>query len=281
MVFRPLRLEDRAWITACRDVNEHPFTALSFASLYSWRVNYGFTVTGDRDFFVIHSEHDGAYYCPCGSAEKCRTFIDALEGPAKLLYLTDTQARALEGRGWSVRHRADLSEYILSTAAQALRAGHVSKSFRDKCHHFKNRFVYSTHAIGPEDLPFLRASLQEIRDDAREGAIDDFDVLSALIENYDTLALRGVLLESGQTDFAYILGYENTPDSFTVSIGKHSPGLPPETPVVMIHELALMLDGEYPLLNLEEDLGLEGLRRAKELQSPVAHLEVYEAVHAE
>lgn len=281
MVFRSLRLEDQAWITACRDVNEHPFTALSFASLYSWRVNYGFTVAGDRDFFVIHSEHDGGYYCPCGDPKKCRGFIDALEGPAKLLYLTQTQAQELEGRGWSVRHRADLSEYILSTAAQALRAGHVSKSFRDKCHHFKNRLAYSTHAIGAADLPFLRASLRELRDDPRENAIGDFHVLSALIENYDALALRGLLLESGQRDFAYILGYENTPDSFTVSIGKHSPGLPPETPVVMIHELALMLDGEYPLLNLEEDLGLEGLRRAKELQSPVAHLEVYEAVHAE
>ena len=281
MVFRSLRLEDQAWITACRDVNEHPFTALSFASLYSWRVNYGFTVAGDRDFFVIHSEHDGGYYCPCGDPKKCRGFIDALEGPAKLLYLTQTQAQELEGRGWSVRHREDLSEYILSTAAQALRAGHVSKSFRDKCHHFKNRFVYSTHAIGAADLPFLRASLRELRDDPQENAIGDFHVLSALIENYDALALRGLLLESGQRDFAYILGYENTPDSFTVSIGKHSPGLPPETPVVMIHELALILDGEYPLLNLEEDLGLEGLRRAKELQSPGAHLEVYEAVHAE
>ena len=41
--------------------------------------------------------------------------------------------------------------------------------------------------------------------------------------------------------------------------------------------LALKLDGEYEYINLEEDLGLEGLRRAKALYSPVGRLEVYEA----
>jgi hypothetical protein len=85
------------------------------------------------------------------------------------------------------------------------------------------------------------------------------------------------MMETAEGERAFVLGYENTPDCFTVTIGKHSPGLPSETSVVIVHELARMLDGEYPLLNLEEDLGLEGLRRAKELYSPVNRLEVYEA----
>ena len=50
---------------------------------------------------------------------------------------------------------------------------------------------------------------------------------------------------------------------------------------MLVHELALGLCDRYPLINLEEDLGLPGLRRAKMLYSPVGKLEVYEAVQHE
>ena len=277
MEFRELRPEDRDWITACRDTRTHPFTALAFPSLYSWAEEYGLTVAGDADFFVIRSVHDGAFYCPCGDEDKCRAFIDGLESPAKLVYLTEEQAARLEKRGWSVRHREDLSEYIVSVAAEALRNGHVSKSFRDKCRHFKNTFAYTARPIGPGDMPVLHRALSALWDDPHEKLFGDYSVLRRLIEEYDALSVRGLLMETTEGKYAFVLGYKNTADSFTVSIGKHSPGLPTETSVVIVHELARMLDGEYELLNMEEDLGLEGLRRAKELYSPVDRLEVYEA----
>lgn len=277
MDFRTLRLEDREWITNCRDTREHPFCALSFPSLFSWREAYGFTVAGDTDFFVIRSIHDEAYYCPCGREDKCRAFIDSLTGPAKLVYLTRAQAEELAERGWTVRHRPDLSEYIVSTAAEALREGHISKSFRDKCRHYKSAYSYTARPIGEGDMPILYRSLSELKTDPQEAIIGDYSVLAAEIENFDALGLRGLVMETPDGEYAYVLGYENTADSFTVTIGKHSCGLPTETSVVIVHELARMLDGEYPLLNMEEDLGLEGLHRAKELYSPVDRLEVYEA----
>lgn len=277
MEFRALRPEDRDWITARRDKREHPFTSLSFQSLFAWAQEYGLTVAGDDDFFVIRSEHDGAFYCPCGDEDKCETFIDSLPGPAKLIYLTEEQAAKLSTRGWAVRHRADLSEYILSTAAEALREGHVSKSFRDKCRHFKNRYTYTVRPVGPAEMPILHRALLALWDDPKEKHFGDYSVLYREIEHYEWLGMRGLLMETTEGEHAFVLGYEDTADCFTVTIGKHSPGLPTETSVVIVHELACMLDGEYPMLNLEEDLGLEGLRRAKELYSPICRLEVYEA----
>ena len=277
MDFRALRPEDRDWIAACRDTREHPFTSLSFPSLFAWAAEYGLTVAGDSDFFVVRSAHDGAYYCPCGDEGKCAAFIDGLEGPAKLVYLTEKQAARLLQSGWSVRRRADLSEYILSTAAEALREGHVSKSFRDKCRHFKKQYSYSVRPIEKADMPILNRALLALWDDPKERLFRDYSVLYREIEYFDLLGLRGLLMETAEGERAFVLGYENTRDCFTVTIGKHSPGLPTETSVVIVHELACMLEGEYPCLNLEEDLGLEGLRRAKELYSPVDRLEVYEA----
>jgi hypothetical protein len=42
--------------------------------------------------------------------------------------------------------------------------------------------------------------------------------------------------------------------------------------------MACRMKDKYALINLEEDLGLAGLRQAKILYSPVDRLNVYEAI---
>jgi hypothetical protein len=79
-------------------------------------------------------------------------------------------------------------------------------------------------------------------------------------------------------DHAFIMGYENTPEMFTMTMVKHDLTLPLLMTPVCVHELACALVDKYPYINLEEDLGLEGLRRSKLLYSPIKQLEVYEAV---
>ena len=278
MDFRPLRLEDQARIKACRDTQEHPFTALSFPSLFAWREAYGLRVAGDADFFVIRSFYDGGYYCPCGVEEKCLAFLESLEAPARILYLTQEQAKRLEARSWAIRHRPDLSEYISSAASLAMKEGHMSNSFKVKCRHYRRNLNYSTHTLSEADLPMLCEMLERLEADGSEGDFHDLDVLRTEIENMEALGMRGLALEVPGGYHAFILGYENKADMFTMTMSKHDPALPTETTAVCVHELARIVAGEYPLVNLEEDLGLEGLRKAKELYSPIDRLEVYEAI---
>ena len=75
-----------------------------------------------------------------------------------------------------------------------------------------------------------------------------------------------------------MLGYENNVDEFTMTMAKHDPSLPASMTLVIIHEMAVLLQEKYALINLEEDLGLTGLRQAKLLYSPVDRLNVYEAI---
>ena len=113
-------MTDRAWVEACRDIRVNPFTALSFPSLYSWKDTYGLAIGGDADFFVVRSQHDQAYYCPCGDVQKCRAFIEETCGREKephFLYLTREQGEQMKKDGFFTLLRDDLSEYIASTAA--------------------------------------------------------------------------------------------------------------------------------------------------------------------
>ena len=63
-----------------------------------------------------------------------------------------------------------------------------------------------------------------------------------------------------------------------MTMTRHDPTLPPEITTICIHEFASVLNRKYPFINVEEDMGLEGLRRAKMLLSPVDFLKVYEVL---
>ena len=139
--FRPIDLKDRSWIDACRDTRRNPFSALSFPSLFAWKNTYGFSITGDGDFFVIYSQHDHAYYCPCGDGEKCRAFISRVcveEKKPRFLYMTRESGEEMKRCGFKLILRDDLSEYVSSAPALALEEGHhMSNSFKMKVRHFQ------------------------------------------------------------------------------------------------------------------------------------------------
>ena len=281
MVFRAITPDDKDWITSCRDVERHPFTALSFPSLFTWSEAYGLTVTGDEHFFAVRSLHDQGYYCPCGDEESCAAFVEALckeEAHPRLLYLTKEQGDRLREQGWSVRLREDLSEYIGLTSALALREGHMSKSVKEKRNRFAREHPYTARMLSERDLPLLRRMTEQLGDERSLAEMGDLSVLRLELDLFSLLGLRGVLLETQDGGLAFMLGYENKPGMFTMTMTKHSPELPPQATTVCVYELARMLDGEYPLIDMEEDLGLEGLRRAKMLNCPIDRLDVYEGI---
>ena len=280
--FRPLILEDLPWLYRCRDTAAHPFTALSPVSLVTWAEAYGLTVAGDEDFFVIHSRHDKGYYAPVGKPEKCGAFLEEISAagkPVRLHYVTEPDARFLAEKGWQMYFRGDLSEYIASSAALAGKPGtFVSESFRRKCRSFARKFEgYRVTPVTADHMERMR-EVSEKYLDAQDSMPSDQTVLETELEHFEELKLRGILLTMPDGREAFILGYENTPGMFTMTMTRHDPTLPLEITTICIHEFASVLNRKYPFINVEEDMGLEGLRRAKMLLSPVDFLKVYEVL---
>ncbi|MBR3743370.1 MAG: DUF2156 domain-containing protein [Clostridia bacterium] len=279
--FRPIELNDKPWMDACRDVRRNPFSSLSFPCLYAWKNTYGFSITGDEDFFVVYSQHDRAYYCPCGKQEKCMAFIEQTcreEKKPHFLYLTREQGEHLKQCGFHLILRDDLSEYISSSSALALTEGHhMSNSFKMKVRHFQRDVPYTVCPLTEAELPFLR-DLARIAEAESRGIMGDWNVLETELESFHALGMWGIGLETADGRRAFLLGYENTAEEFTMTMTKHAPSLPIQVTAVLVHEMACRLKDKYALINLEEDLGLSGLRRAKMLYSPVDRLNVYEAI---
>ncbi|MBQ8092516.1 MAG: DUF2156 domain-containing protein [Clostridia bacterium] len=277
LFFRPIQLSDKNWIESCRDIRQNPFTALSFPSLYTWREPYGLEIAGNGLSYVVRSRQDQAYFCPCGDPAACAAIVQSLPHPVRLLYLTQDQADKFRNAG-AVRERPDLNEYLARTLTLALREGHASNSYKMKCRHFQREHAYEVHRLTPEDIPYIIQLADKIEHLSPESDVGDMPVLRSMLETFEALDFQGLLLRTQTGAEAFIIGYENTPGMFTMTMAKHDPLLPPETTAVMVHELAIHLAEQYPVINLEEDLGMAGLRQAKELYSPIGQLRVFEAL---
>ena len=280
--FRPLVPEDLPWLKRCRDLAAHPFTALTGVSLITWAETYGLTVAGDEDFFVIHSRHDKGYYAPVGDAEKCAAFMESAaekKAATRFVYVTEPDARILAGKGWNVHFRSDLSEYILSTADLAMIPGtFISESFKTKCRKFARKYgEYRISPITEDDMDRLWETAERYRD-AQESMLSDQAVLEMELEHFSDLNMRGIIVTMPDGGEAFILGYENTPEMFTMTMTRHDPKLPQEVTAIAIHEFAKLLRPKYPLINVEEDMGMDGLRRSKMLLSPADLLKAYEVL---
>ncbi len=280
--FRPIQMEDRAWMEQCAQLNPPVFTALTFPSLMTWASTYRLFIGGDKDFFVVRSQHDKGYYMPCGDPEKCLGFMEHMakkENPARFVYVPENITKTLSERGWAIRYRGDLSEYILSTRALALKTAHpVTHSYKNKVRHFASQYPYRAREIGPEDKPLLRHIRDNSEAFANPAGVSDEDVLSCEIENFEKLGFRGVLLETEEGPIGFFMGYPQHPGVFTATMVRRKTGLPQDALAVCLHELSRILLPDYPRINIEEDLGLSGLRTEKTLYSPVDLLKVYEAI---
>lgn len=277
--FRPIRLEDRDWIIACRDVARHPFSALSFQSLFTWQREYGLLIGGDSDFFVVKSRQDGGYFAPCGDEEKCRRFLTEAfgrEGKQKVLYLTKEQAESAEAEGgYRLRHAPELSEYICSTKALTMQEGYVSYSYRKKCRKFAEEFPYTARRIELEDIPELLGLLGEWEASFQGKERLDLDAIRLSLENFEGLGLEGTIIRTHEGYMAFSLGFSSAPDTYTMAMIKYDQRLSPSVIMPCTCEEARLNAGVLPFCNLEEDLGLQGLRDAKLQCSPIRMQEVY------
>lgn len=271
--FRPLIAADHTTVERLRALDQGWLTAYSFPALYCWKDFFPLSITTDEDFFLIRCA--SSYYYPCGSAAGVQRAVDTLindDAPLEFCYLSERCATELEclypGR-FSIQPRPDSAEYIYETRALAAPTGAHSRNFRRRLRNME-RLPLLVREIVSADLPAMREITIDWgltkREKAGGYAVDIAPTLLAL-EQFSPLGLRGLVAEFQGRVSAFMLGYENTPDTTTLCMTKHDSSVPPDVLYTLLHAFAGRLT--CPYLNLEEDMGNMGLRTMKQQLHPV------------
>lgn len=263
----------------------------SFANLFLWGRQQAAFLHGCVALFS-HFNGRSVYPYPIGPGDKRAVLEEILRDarergiPCRLTGLTEADRQELET--WfpgTFQFRSDRSSFDYVYAIDDL-ADLRGRKFQKKRNHF-NRF----RAEHPdyEITPLTRESLPDIQNMVNDWYLHRLQIdpegdymlesiaINRAIQNYEDLHMEGVMLTEGGKILAFTMGSRLGQDTFDIHFEKAREDVDGAYAAVNC-EFARYLRLKYPgtaYLNREDDLGLEGLRKAKLSYNPHHLVEKY------
>lgn len=287
--------EDEDWINSCIAVSGTMASDASFANIYLLRNKYSTKISRYKDFIIRKYSGKGArcgYTFPLGKGDVAKALAeiekDAKECGERLqfAFVTEEQKEVLENAmpaHFCYSSDAGDSDYIYLRSELASLSG---KAFHKKKNHF-SKFVrtypdYKYYEIGACNIydaqKVADAWYYEHLQDEDASQLAEYKAIKEALENFEELGLIGGIIYVNDSPCAMTIASkinENTVDvHFEKAVGEYALN----GGYAAINKLfSEKLDG-VTWLNREEDIGIEGLRKAKLSYRPKIMLKKYSAV---
>lgn len=282
--FQPVDLQNKTlYESYLPDGNEHG-CEFSFANLYLWG-RQKFAVL--HDHIVLFSQYGGrsAYSFPIGKGSK-KNALDAIIAdarargvPCRIIGLGETAKQTLETL-YPGEFRfccdADYFDYVYDINDLADLKGKKYHGKRNHLHRFQEAFPdYTVEPLGENNISRVVQMVNtwyETR--LKENPGGDYRMEKAALEkafrHFRHLEMEGLVLSNGDDVLAMILGSRLSEDTFDVHFEKARLDIQGAYAAINC-EFARYIRSKYPnirYLDREEDMGLEGLRKAKRSYHP-------------
>ena len=287
--------EDEDWINSCIAVSGTMASDASFANIYLLRNKYSTKISRYKDFIIRKYSGKGArcgYTFPLGKGDVAKALAeiekDAKECGERLqfAFVTEEQKEVLENAmpaRFCYSSDAGDSDYIYLRSELASLSG---KAFHKKKNHF-SKFVrtypdYKYYEIGACNIydaqKVADAWYYEHLQDEDASQLAEYRAIKEALDNFEELGLIGGIIYVNDSPCAMTIASkinENTVDvHFEKAVGEYALN----GGYAAINKLfSEKLDG-VTWLNREEDIGIEGLRKAKLSYRPKIMLKKYSAV---
>lgn len=298
--FHPPRLEEKPWVDELLRRADYRGCDYNFTNLFVWSRAYHQEIARVDDFLVTHvcGRMGCSFMFPAGGgdlASVIRKLEEEAAGrgePLRLVCLTPRQMAELEeffpGQFTFTADR-DGYDYLYEIDRLADLGGKRLHAKRNHINRFmENNPSWTYEEITPESLGECLAMDKEWyrRSLAREGEAEERDLgdegvsLRQAMEHYQALGLEGGLIRVYGELVAFTMGDLLNSDTYDVHFEKAYGEL--QGAYAMINrEFARWVRGRHPnvrYLNREDDMGVEGLRKAKESYYPDQMVEKHTAM---
>ena len=277
--FQPLALEQKERYEKYLHAGGERGCEYSFVNLYLWGRQKA-TVLGDNLVLFSQFNRKSVYLFPVGTGDK-KPALDAIiedakkRGiPCRLVGLTQDDCALLESLyPGQLRYHFDRDsfDYVYDIDDLADLKGRKLQKKRNHLNRFREQNPgYRLEPITEENLPEVEALVNrwyELR--LQENPHGDYHMeraaLKKALEQREALGLEGLLLRTGDGVVAMTMGSRLREDTFDIHFEKALDIADGAYPAIN-NGFAAHLREKYPevrYLNREDDLGLEGLRKAK------------------
>jgi hypothetical protein len=287
--FKPIELSDRGVVTDFLRRYRPETSELTFTNLFIWRMYYRWewSILGDH-LVIVSSAEPGRRFAlpPIGGSPRAAVVKSLLEHLGTNAAEPPTVQRA-DGRlidelagddGFIVEQTREHFDYVYATSDLVELAGRKYHSKRNFVNRFRAEYEFSYEPLGDAHV----AACLELSDAwcRSRSCCDDLGLIGehravreALTHYTDLELMGGVIVIDGKVR-AFTLGEALNPETAVVHVEKADPDIRGLYAMINREFCEKALSG-FAWINREQDLGDEGLRKAKESYFPARLVEKY------
>lgn len=266
-------IEDKICASGCHGAD------YSFANLFIWRKAYKPLIAFCGDRLLVGMPQWSVYAYPKGDGDvkgSIELLLDEAHGRGEKLVIRGLTDKTLQeflplyGDRFEIEEDRDNADYIYSVEKLCELPGRHLSSKRNHIKHFERNGEWELVPV-TEDTEAARAFVDEFYREKNDPELaDEAGAIEEMFNNYEALGFIGGLLCQKGEPVAFTAGTKLDNEVFDTHFEKALPGV--EGAYTMINrEFARLVHELFPEIlyfNREEDMGIEGLRRAKESYHP-------------
>jgi len=262
--------------------NPPKISEFTFTNLYSWREAYKTKVSILEDFIILRSESEdrSRFFDPIGKGDKKNIIKALLNKPqASLIRIPEETAGLFrDHKGFEVKEDINNADYLYRTEDLVTLKGEKYDGKRNLIKKFRlnNTYEYATMNAGNsgECLKFEDKWCAIKNCDRVEGLSNERSAIGEMAASYSGFELIGGMIKIQGNISAISLAQRLNPDTLVMHVLKADPNVA-GLYQAMLHEFLEHEAGNFNYVNLEQDLGIEGLRKSKQSYHPIEMIKKY------
>ncbi|MGI6072255.1 MAG: DUF2156 domain-containing protein [Lachnospiraceae bacterium] len=282
--FHPISISDKDIIVTRLRAENSRSADYNFGNLIMWdsRFRKQIAVVGDRLIIDIRNSSCPRLECPyfvfpvgSGDLKPAIAFMKEYAAqrncPLSIRGITEEQRTLLESEfpaRFEFSETRDLFDYIYLAEKLSTFAGRKLHAKRNFCNRFERTYNWDFIRLTPELVPDCLELFDKWRIDVDmsvDGALDEYNAITAGFKHWDILELEGGVLRIDGQIIGFTVGERTSDDTFIVHFEKALSVHPGAYPMIC-REFAKQIVHDYPdivYINREDDMGQENLRKAK------------------
>ncbi|HIR46815.1 MAG TPA: DUF2156 domain-containing protein [Candidatus Caccousia avicola] len=284
-------LKDRDWVQPILSASGGLGSEHAFGTMYVWRWTYCRRICRYKDFLLSGFGKDlRAYVVPEGTGD-LREAVEVL--------IEDAKERGIPFRLWGVTKERleeyeslfpgkfdyiplrDDADYLYRSEDLIQLAGRKLHGKRNHLAQFNRSYQWTYEEVSRENFKDCMAVAHEwcLKHGScgEDGHSEENCAVAAALHGFEPLGMKGGLIRIEGKPVAFTVGEEINPRCFVIHFEKAVDGYNGLYAAIN-HEFAANALSGYEYINREEDMGIEGLRKAKLSYQPAILLEKYMAV---
>jgi hypothetical protein len=287
-----MRLEDKQLFARYSEGLTFENSEMSFANLFIWRKGWRIEICEHEGVLYISYKHPDTGcmghmqpIVPAGrpvkpAVETAIADLKARECGLDIMGVNDdfvSRFRAEGAAGYLIEEDRDLAEYVYLTGELISLSGKKFHSKRNHLNKFLADTAYTWQELTPEMLTQCLGICREwLKGREDSGDVDESELcaIGEAVANMKELGLIGALVCIDGRPRAFTMGERFRPSMALIHLEKADPEIPGL--YAFINQQFLYRNfGDMEFVNREEDMGIPGLRRAKESYNPVRMVNKY------